>query len=478
MDHDEKRTTIETLIENSPLTASLNDDIAKFYEEVPETPPEEDAFRKMRYMHALRKILNHYFDIHLLEVSAKDLQIDLQNIIYEIYSESGGLDDIESVRDVDVEGTQPDGDHYPTEKTLADDGLVEVFEDKLTMIKEDIGRADEVTYTIWFPWQIRWKNAPEQLQTYDLTLKPAESRSRSLGVLEQMINNHDIDGAREIRRRVAENDYDMWQTTVIAKSPRYAFITFKNALQLLSAQLNHAQYGSSPVTRTDRNSTFPGSADTDARWTAIQRPFGMYWEDDRVDEASRSADYGFRGAHVYNRGSVPTVEIDYEAISERYEWHSAHERGAKDERGIIHDALIEYQQGLTAAAHETAFFNFWRVIETLSLVEVQESKAEAIDRAQFALEVVTDGEQEPIIAEIATEIWERRNEWVHSPGWTQIEDRHERAAKVLADALIELHVSTLDHLSIDMRKQVLGWVTEPEQKREGTAKALSEIDGI
>jgi hypothetical protein len=365
-------------------------------------------------------------------------------------------------------------DAYPTDATLDEDGLVEVFEKKINAIKKDVGQSDPITYTIWFPWHVCWQNEPDTFQIYDLSIERSGDYWKDR--LESLVSDPDADNGRYISEEIQEREYEIWVTEVTAKSPHYAFIEFRNGLQLLSAKINHSLLNLNLQPLADRRNKLRRQTLIDARWTNIRLPFAMFWEDDRTDE-TMGADRGFQGCNVYTKGGLPKVQLDYEDLQDTYENHRNFDTPSTTDDTTLHDALIDYQRGLTTESHTESFLNFWRVIEELSLVD-RGQKKEIVERARFALSVVTGNDYDPIIDEIAEEIWNVRNNWVHDAGWQRVAETQERVLKILADAMINFHASHVPDLEPEKVQKILKWGTESKLKRTSEESAIREVSDL
>jgi len=449
MEQAEKEELIKYLIENCGDTSSQgeNGDIAY----------QRDTEARLKYEYALRKVIEEYFDIHQLGVTAGDLHQDLMGVALDMAAPDGS-----------------DDEFYPVDETVDDDGLVAVFESKINQIKADTGRGDEISFTVWFPWQISWRNEPSSFEVYDLSIERATDSEWS-EKLDELRADPDAFDAGRIKRKTEETDFDYWKTTISAKSPSYAFSYFSSAFKLLSAKINHSRNYISGDTFDRREGTLPGHTGIEARWTVIREPFAVLWEDDRT-EATAGTDCGFQGCNLYYDIDLEPVEVDYSAIEDKYENHRSFD-WTSDSQSRLHNALLGYQNGLITTDHMHSFFSFWRVIEELTLAERQ-NKESVIEKALFGLRVVADDELDPVITQIADDIWETRNNWVHDPGWKKIAEAHEVVAKLLADAMIELHTTTFSELGEPMMRRVLKWGIESEDKRSDVEEALDLVSEL
>lgn len=449
MDHAQKEQLIRYLIKNSGPTLDSGEDGNLTYR--------QNADDRLQYQYAVRKLIDEYFNIHQLGVAANDLGKDLMGVALDMAFPDGPADE-----------------YYPVETSAEDDGLVEVFEQKINAIKADIGQGDEITFTVWFPWQISWENTPSTFEIYELLLEPASDTEWS-EKLDDLIADPDAFDAGRIKLKTEETDFEYWKTTITAKSPSYAFSYFSSAFKLLSAKLNHSRYYLDGDTFDRRRDTLPGHTEIDARWTIIRKPFAVLWEDDRTD-AVAGMDTGFQGCNLYYDIDLEPVSIDYTAIEDRYENYRSFDWMA-DSQTRLHNALLGYQDGLLATDQVHSFFSFWRVLEELTLAERQ-NKESVIDKALFGMRVVTSDNYDPVIDDIAEEIWATRNNWVHDPGWTRVTESHEIVTKLLADAMIELHTTKLSGLDERLAKRVLKWATESEEKRNEVDEALNIVENL
>lgn len=443
MDHAQKEKLITYLIDNSGTTPEWDENGDPVYE--------RDALDRLKYNYAVRKIIGEYFDIHQLGVDASDLHQDLMFVALEMSSPGDSRDRF-----------------YPVDATIEDDGLVDVFESKINAIKADIGRGDQITFTIWFPWQISWTNEPSTFEVYNLSIERA-SESDWSEKLDDLLADPDAFDAGRIKRKTEDAGFDYWKTTVTAKSPSHAFSLFSSAFKLLSAKINHSRHFLSGETYDRRQGSIPGHTDVDARWTAIRKPFAVLWEDDRT-EATIAPDRGHQGCNLYYDIDLEPIEIDYDSIESQYEAHSSFD-WTTESRSRLHNALLGYQDGLVATDHTHSFFSFWQVLEELTLAERQ-NKESVVNKALFGIRIVMDDEYDPVIDEIADEIWETRNNWVHDPGWNRVSESHEVVAKLLADAMIELHNSEFGDLDEETARRVLKWGAKSEEKRSEVKEAI------
>lgn len=481
MDEEEKEALVEMLIANSvpirmleKMTKRDEDDSRQI------STSKRDQLTSLKYNYAMQRLIVDYFNYYSMRVTVSDLQRSVMTALMDLANDPRVLEEVvgkemsENSEKSNQELPEPD---LPVQKTIEDDGLVEVFSAKMDAIKRDWGETPPREFTIWFPWHVRWGDDPPTFEMYGHTFEPADE-SEWRPRLEEIADGPDVSGGRYILNEIEEGNYDIWKTTISSRTPRWAMLRFKNALEILSAQLNHSAYSMNYQTRANRLGRMTGDTRDGGRWTAIQRPFGMFYVDEFVDECSYSPHWG---ANVYHRGGRPEVPLDYSELSDRFDNHLSFEDLRIDHEPLLHDVLVDYQQGLTETDHRRSFINFWRIIEELSLAG-QGQKEVTVERALFALEVVTDGDYDPIFERVANELWTVRNTRTHETGWIHIGTEHEIVAKVLADAMIELYLTEFVDMdgNVDESKtrRVFKWATKLGETRKETQEALNAVNRL
>lgn len=477
IDDNKKEELIEMLVANSSPIRSIEDTIGSGKADSTDfSTSNRKSLSRMKYNYAMQRLITNYFNYNSLQVTVYDIQksvmaalIDLAGnpLVVKRFTEK------ETSQSSDKSTERPDPT-YPVEKTVEDDGLVEVFSAKMGAIKRDLGKAQPREFTIWFPWHVRWGDDPPEFKIYGHTFRSAE-KSEWRPYLEKIAEAPDVSGGEKILREIEEGNYDIWRTDVSGRTVRWAMIQFKNALEILSAQLNHSACFIDYQTRADRLGRLSGETIDSGRWTAIQRPFGVFHVDEYVDDESFHPHWG---ANIYNPGGRSEIKLDFSSLSERFDTHPAFEDIQVNEEPLLHDALVDYQQGLTETNHRRSFINFWRVIEDLALAE-QEKKEVTVERALLALELVTEGDYDPFFQQVANEIWGVRNTRIHETGWNRIGTEHEIVTKVLADAMIELYITEFADSNGAVNKsetrRVFKWATKTQESREETQEALKTI---
>ncbi len=479
MDEEEKEALVKMLVANSlpirmieSVTGSDKDESHDF------STRRHDSLSDLKYNYAMQRLIVEYFNYDSMQVTVSDLQRSVMTALMDLANDPSVLEEFTGKEASDNSETSnqvpPD---LPVQKTVEDDGLVEVFSAKIDAIKRDWGETPSREFTIWFPWHVRWDDDPPAFEMYGHTFESAD-QSEWRPRLEEIAQGPDVSGGKYILKEIEEGEYDVWRTTISSRTPRWAMLRFKNSLEILSAQLNHSAYFLNYHTRAKRLGRMSGDSRDGGRWTAIQRPFGVFYVDEYVDEHPYTPHWG---SNVYHRGRRSEVRLDYSTLSDRFDTHLSFENLRVGHEPLLHNVLVDYQQGLTETDHRRSFINFWRVIEELSLAG-QGQKEVSVERALFALELVTDGDYDLIFERVANEIWEVRNTRTHETGWIHIGTEHEIVAKVLADAMIGLYltefVDTDGDVDESKTRRVFKWATKSEATREETQEALNTVNRL
>lgn len=481
MDDGEKEALIEMLVANSVPIRSLTSVVAGVDNETFEIDRSgDDPLASMKYHYALQRLALQYFDINEYRVTANDLHQSLMAALTDLAKDPAVLQQFvgkEPKDDSDEQGIEQLEPSIPVDKTVGEDGLVEVFSAKVGAIKRDWGKAPPCEFTIWFPWHVDFGGDSPTFDIYDHTFESADE-SEWLPWLERIARARDVGDGGALLEEIEQGEYDVWKATISARTPEWAMIRFKNSLDVLSAQLNHAAYFLDHRTRPKRLGRSTGDFRDGGRWTAIQRPFGVFFINEYAEDESHYPNWG---ANVYRRGGRPRVPLDFSAIKQRFETHHPFGDVHIQDEPRLHNALVDYQQGLTETDHKNSFINFWRVIEDLSLAG-QGKKEVTVNRALIALKLATDGEYDPFFDRVAGEIWGVRNTRTHDTGWVHIGSEHEIVAKLLADAMIELYVTeflksdgTIDETST---RRVFKWADKSQSARNETHDALDTVDRL
>jgi len=139
---------------------------------------------------------------------------------------------------------------------------------------------------------------------------------------------------------------------------------------------------------------------------------------------------------------------------------------------------------MAESKRQNAFFAFWRCIEELTIAG-HGKKSEIIDRAMWAYSVSVSETHETFFKTITEQLYDTRNKWVHEANWEDIWEIHERVAKYLADALIQLYIDGFYGLDQNVVAEIFRCVRMEEPQREKKQRqaeqclqALNELSNI
>ena len=220
MDEEEKETLVEMLVSNS-LSARVMESVTSSDEDESRdiSTSERDQLADLKYNYAIQRLIVDYFNYDSMQVTVSDLQRSVMTALMDLRVEDGGL--------------------------------VEEFTEKMDVIKQDWGETPPCEFTIWFPWHVRLGDDPPMFEMYGHTFESAD-QSEWRPRLEEISHGPDVRGGKYILDEIEEGNYDVWKTTISSRTPRWAMLRFKNALEILSAQLNHSAYFMSYQTRANR----------------------------------------------------------------------------------------------------------------------------------------------------------------------------------------------------------------------------------
>jgi hypothetical protein len=253
MDKDEREELIEMLVENS-VFHMLEVQTENEGDYIDSVSSDRDSLSRLKYNYALQRLIVEYFDYDSMKVTVSDLQKSVMNALMDLASDPDVIERLtdrnpnEESETLDLNSTDS---QLPVEETVEDDGLVEVFSAKVGVIKQNWGEASAREFTIWFPWHVRMGDNPTEFSMYGHKFEPAD-RSEWKPRLKQIAQAPDTSDAGYILKEIEEGGYDVWKTTISSRTPRWAMLRFKNALEILSAQLNHSAYFMDYQTRANR----------------------------------------------------------------------------------------------------------------------------------------------------------------------------------------------------------------------------------
>jgi hypothetical protein len=414
----------------------------------------EEPRNKFHLDYSTHKLLNHYFNINEMRVSVNDLMKDYIAIIQDIKNEMSGYDDMEK--------------HWPVDESIDTDGLVAVFESKVSDVIESIMRADLIEFEFYFPWNIFFEGSIPNFSEYDTEVSRLDDDQWQTQI-QSFKNDPDIFNAGTIDRLSSSEEYSYWMAKTPARGPDYAFSEVQNTLQLVCSKLTHARHRGDMEYVWDRQRTTRNAVDTNARWSRIRMPFAFLYADHR----------GPHGCKILDRDGRTAVDLDWssDGVKPRYNQLPSFDSELNEIDELLHDALMVYQEGISSKQKTEGFFKFWRGLEELSLAG-RGNKENVTERVLFGLEIVTQGYYDPLIDEVKDELWSVRNNWVHSSYWKRIFAYHEKLAKYLLDMTIQLYVEELNELDKNLIEDIFRFGIKNEKDVERFERAIAAVDDM
>jgi hypothetical protein len=359
--------------------------------------------------------------------------------------------------------------------------LDSLFEEKKAEVLRETLGSDMTKYTVVFPLNLRKRSKiPDSFSTPDADFEriseavwqekyeePARDQDETSLVtfLEESPNDlYEGDGLGGV--------FTYWKTEYDARDHYYALSKIPEIMRLLLGKLNFVMWKrSADVPQPASNERPPN-----ARWSQLKEPF-FYMVFDG-DEYLRYWPYDYdlrRGSEGGRR--------DMDERMEKFEEFPDLPADRKDLNGVdefLANSVLAYQDGITESSVHQSFFAFWRGIENLAQVEPGQNKEEAVDRALFALESMTEkGIVREELQEAIEEIYSKRNKLVHQGPHTGISRHHRAAAKILLDVLIELYIYYYEEeYTLKDYRRLLEYGAKSVEEREETMEVIEEIRGL
>jgi hypothetical protein len=413
----------------------------------------EEPVNDFQRQYATRQLITEEFSLEDMRLSYYDIMRSFMAIIRDLKNEQTDHD----------EG----GPIYPVEETLDDDGLVPVFESKVSELYSQIMRANTITFTFYFPWNLDFT---EETEFEELGVEISEiSKSDWEFVTERFKNEPDVDGVRDLESQITEGVFTFWKAEVEARGPDFAFSKVSNAIQVVCAKLNYSNYQYSLSHASERYDVKRQPNDLTGRWTEIQRPFGYLLKDHNGAFLCKIFDH--EGRHRFDEEKI------HHEWRDTYNDFPSFDSDESGTRELLQNVMLTYQSAFEADDSIDAFFKFWRGVEELTQVGRGE-KSEAIDRAMFCVDFQNPKRYDPLIEDIKDELWEVRNHWVHQPNWKHIYPYHEKVCKYLLDATIEFYLMALDGVGKQVIPDVFRYATMQESDLKQTEEAFHILNSI
>lgn len=399
-------------------------------------------FRKHRSKYALKKLGKETFPLDDIGANERDINTELLGIIQDLAIEK---------TDVGTSG----GTFYSVECSISEDGLVSTYQAKVGQVVESIANAETVQTIFYFPMNIQWEHSAPEFEIFDLSIDPI-SESDWERKLREFAEIPNITQAGTLDHLTDGCEFTYYSISVESTRPKYAANKAQRALNMWCAKLNFSLLRWDNSFLRERNGR---KHSTDPRWTRITSPIAMMVEVSEQPEEIR----------ILDRDPRFEVELEWQESESKtvYEQLPAFEYRSEGTERVLQDALFTYQRAMVRPRMQSAFFEFWRCIEGLSLAGHGE-KGKIIDRTLWALENVDDAEDNSFIRNIVGQLYSTRNEWVHDANWRDIWPIHEKVTKYLTETMIQFYVNGVHNRSKQELEELfyLAQMEKPQREKK------------
>ena len=355
----------------------------------------------------------------------------------------------------------------------SDDPAYQV-EEKLPEFKERLYGWDLSEYVVAFPLNFDRRSSgllPESPQVGDVVFERLPRGDWEERFVPDYNEDHDnYQQQRDLMRAVdrSPNDLDnpwftYWFTSYRARDGKYALDHVIEQLEILLGMINY----SSTLNQIQTFSFSPGPWPD--RWGELREPFiyllykegefvNHYWsEDATLREADKPLSHQ-EDMFESSLEEMPTFE----------------EEQPLD--GRLLNSLRAFQAAMTEPSERESFFEFWRGIEILTLVEEGERMSEVVDRAAAML-----GWKDSELGRIRRKrAQNKRNSYVHEGSGLRLTVADRNLVKSLHESLIDLYVDKRVDWGYEEMKFALEQFTVDEAQienlREDRNRELQLID--
>jgi len=355
----------------------------------------------------------------------------------------------------------------------ADDPAQQV-EEELPEFKERLYGWDLSEYVVAFPLNFDRRSSdllPESTQVSDVVF---ERLSRSEWE-ERFVPDYDEDHENYRKQRnlmdfvdKSPNDLDnswftYWFTSYRARGEKYAVDHVVEQLEILLGMMNYSATFNRIQTFSHDSGPWPD------RWGELREPFIylLHEEDDFVRH------YWSKDATLREPDRPHSMYEDmFESLFE--EVPSFEEEQPLD--GRLLNSIRAFQAAMTEPSERESFFEFWRGIEILTLVEEGERMSEVVDRAAAML-----GWKDSELGRIRrNRAQNKRNSYVHEGAGLRLTIADRNLVKSLHESLIDLYIDKRNDWGYEEMKFALEQFTVDEAQigklREDRNRELQLID--
>jgi len=411
-----------------------------------------DYQNNFRRDYALNLLLREEFNLDIMKVSNNDIQPSFWNLMLDLSAERRGSDDYENTE---------------TDVSIEDDGLVRAFEERTSNVFGSIMRAEPITFTFYFPWNVSL-GSTDSFSEIGVRVKQIE-RSGWDFVVDRFIDEPDVSNTHVVKDRVSDGEFTFWKAEVSARGPDYAFSRVLQALRLICAKLNYSIYQYNINHESDRFGIRSYHVSSGTRWSEIRIPFAYLLKDLDGPHYTAIIDDD-------DRRMVDTTnpEKDWEDMYERIPSFST---GQSKILTLLEDVLVTYQSAIEGDDTIDAFFKFWRMLEELTQAQ-QGNKSVVTNRAIVANELMNKPQWDPLFEDVVEELDDVRNNWVHQAQWKRVLPHHEKTAKYLTDTVLAFYFEYLLDTELEYVDDVFRYATMADSDERNKERALETLRSI
>lgn len=307
-------------------------------------------------------------------------------------------------------------------------------EEKLPEFKERLYEWDLSEYVVAFPLNFDRRSSdllPESVQVGDVVFERLPRRYWEERFVPDYGEGHDnyrrqrklMDFVDESPNELDNPWFTYWFTSYRARGERYAVDHVVKQLEILLGMMNYSATFNRIQTYSHAQGPWPD------RWGELREPFiyllhkedefvRHYWSADATLRESDSPHSMYEDVFELLLEEMPTFE----------------EEQPLD--GRLLNSLRAFQAAMTEPSERESFFEFWRGIEILTLVEEDERMSEVVDRAAAML-----GWEDSEIGRIRRDrAQNKRNSFVHEGAGLRLTTADRNLVKSLHESLINLYI--------------------------------------
>jgi hypothetical protein len=414
----------------------------------------EEPVNDFQRRYATRRLIEESFNLEVMRVSYRDIMRSFIGIITDIKIEKG-----------DIGG---DSQSIKVDASLENDGLLGVYESKVSKIFGNVMKSDLIEFEIYFPWNLNFVDNKPDLGEHDIHLTQITDDDWG-AVVKKFRDSSSQETTESIVEKVSNGNPTFWKAEIDARGPDFAHKQVVNAIKLCCAKLNFSIYSFDMNYKSERYGSRDHPFSQSTVWTDIQQPFAYLLKDHNGAHAALLAANETRSAV-----SVSNIHRDWESTYSDIPVFDSDTSGTEK---TLENCLLMYQNGLTTPGHVDSFFNFWRTLENLTVGE-NEKKRNVIKRADFCKDSISPRRSDFLIDELKEDLYHIRNQWVHNTDYRDIHSYHEKTCKFFVDVVIQFYIDYLLGMDNEQAREILKLGTDSDEKLDRIRKSMSVLDSI